>query len=141
MKVNEQYQKPSYEFYNTYPMVTRHVIIPNTYIETISHEDNLQSGLNVIKTTVLLRTYRPPSGFYKDKGYFGLENKANKNLNTYKIIENIANTAWRIVMTSGYIIDNSSYVGSGESTDDDVYYNVDYELLAAKTFLATVGLI
>ncbi len=140
MKIDESLKEPSYEYHFTYPFVSRHIIIPNTYVETISFEDTLDTGKNVLRCSIFLRTYTPPASFSRiGTNKYGLKDKSDKNINSYKLLQFSVNWIWRVLMASNLLIDNSSYVGSGESTDDDVYYNVNPESLAVTSLLALAG--
>lgn len=122
--------KPSYEYHRTFPFVSRHVIIPNVYIETISFEDRVVDGRNVVKASILCRTYRKPKVFTnyatsdKTSNFFG----ANPNTSTmmYSMLDWMMNAAWRYINSTGVVLDERSWkTGVDVAGQDDVYYNID----------------
>ncbi len=143
---NKEAEKPSYTHHNTIPFVSRHIIIPNCYIETLSFEEKLEFGKDIIGYSILLRTYRAPKGFEVfDSESLGLNYiapKGNKFLSMYKIIEFFANMAWRIIIARGYWIDEREWKTSGDPAgSDDVYYNMEGQSLISATILGVFGFI
>lgn len=141
---NKTIQKPSYTHHVTVPFVTRHIIIPNVYIETLSFEERLDLGKDVIGYSILLRTYRKPLGFevYSDSPTLSyISGKGNKSLSMFKIIEFFANMAWRFVNSQGIFIKEREWKIGGDSAEsDDVYYNIDAVNIASTVALGMVGL-
>lgn len=143
---NKTTEKPAYTHHNTVPFVSRHIIIPNCYIETLSFEEKLEFGKDVIGYTILLRTYRKPAGFEvfdsEAMGFTFIAPKGNKNLSVFKMIEFFANMAWRIVSSRGWFIDEREWkIGGDNAESDDVYYNIDTFSLASTTILGVIGLL
>jgi hypothetical protein len=141
---NKTIQKPAYTYHRTLPFVTRHVIIPNVYIETLSFEERLDLGKDVIGYSILLRTYRKPEGFevYSEGPTLSyLSAKGNQSLNMFKMIEFFANMAWRFINSQGIFIKEMEWkIGNDTAESDDVYYNIDASSIASTVALGMVGL-
>lgn len=142
---NQTTQKPAYTHHYTVPFVTRHVIIPNCYIETLSFEEKIEFGKDVIGYSILLRTYRKQQGFeiytHSPKSNY-LSPSGNKSLGTFKIIEFFANMAWRFINAEGLFISEREWkIGGDTAESDDVYYNVEIDHLASSVILGVVGII
>lgn len=142
--------KPSYEYHMTFPLVTRHIILTNVYIETLSFEDRIVDGLNVLKVSILLRTYTKPSTFmqyHKDETvHYGP--RVDKTIIMYKVLEFMANIAWRCANMEGIIIGESSLfneqsfkTGLDSSNSDDVYYDINSWDIAQTVALGIFGVI
>jgi len=134
-------EKPSYEFHRTFPFVSRHFIIPNCFIETISVEDKLPLK-DVLKYSILLRTYDKPkqvSWVEKEKGkrLYGIKNKST----SAKICEASLNAAWRVLNASGWLINETEWkIGSAMNEGVlDTYYDVDWSTIASVTYLNLMG--
>jgi len=144
-KYNATIEKPSYEHHMTFPFVTRHIIMPNCFIETLSFEEKVVFGKDVIGYTILLRTYRKPIGFDIYSVSSGLSlfaPKGNKFLNMYKILEFSANATWRYINANGIFIDEREWkVGMDGAGSDDVYYDVDPMSLASSVMLGVFGIL
>lgn len=143
-RYNRTLTKPSYEHHWTFPLVTNHIIIPNCFIETISFEEKLELGKDVIGYTILCRTYRKPLGFdiYTSNSEMNfLSPIGNKNLSMYKVIEFGANATRRFIQANGIFIDESQRkVGIEGAESDDVYYNIDTFDFAATVALGVMGI-
>lgn len=134
-------EKPSYEFHQTFPFVSRHFIIPNCWVETISIEDKLPLK-DVLKYTILLRTYDKPKEVTwiegkRGKALYGIKNK------TYsaKICEASLNAGWRILNSTGWLIDETEWkIGSALNEGVlDTYYDVDWSTFATVAYLSLMG--
>lgn len=124
---NPDLEKPSYEYHLTFPLVTRHIILPNVYIETLSVEDKIVGGKDVLYVSILLRTYRKPSSFIRyevniDNHIVGRTN--NSMLKMFETVEYGANIVWRLINSRGLIMDESSWKVTDKAKSDDIYYNV-----------------
>lgn len=142
---NQTTQKPAYTHHFTVPLVTRHIIIPNCYIETLSFEEKIEFGKDIIGYSILLRTYRKQQGFevytHSPKSSY-LSPSGNKSLGTFKIIEFFANMAWRFINAEGLFISEREWkIGGDTAGSDDVYYNVEIDHLASSVILGVVGII
>lgn len=143
---NKTTTKPSYEHHFTVPFVTRYVIIPNVYIETLSFEEKIEFGKDIIGYSILLRTYRKEVGFdvfHTDAPTLSfVAPKGNKDLNMYKAIEFFANFTWRFINANGIFIKEREWkIGGDEAGSDDVYYNIDTEALFTSVAMGVVGII
>lgn len=108
-------QNPAIKQYFTFPVVTRHAIIPNCYIETFSFEETLEGGKDIIKYDLMLRTYQGVRKIYKHGKQYGVEKS--------KLMDSVrfgANWAWRTLQqTYDYFnVDEKSWKVEN-------YYNVD----------------
>jgi len=134
-------QRPSYEYHQTFPFVSRHFIIPNCYIETILIEDKLPLK-DVLKYSILLRTYDKPKEVNWIKGDKGraLYGIKNKSLSA-KICEYSLNFGWRMLNTTGWLIDETEWkIGSAMNEGVlDTYYDVDWSTLASVAYLNLIG--
>lgn len=125
-------QRPSYEFHQTFPFVSRHFIIPNCYIETISIEDKLPLK-DVLKYSILLRTYDKPKDVLKyTKGETGkiLYGIAKKST-AAQICEASLNAGWGTLNATGWLIDETGWK-IGSATNEgvlDTYYDVDIMII------------
>jgi len=148
---NKITQKPAYTHHFTVPFVTRHIIIPNVYIETISFEEKVVLGKGVIGYSLLLRTYRKVEEFEvyshsPDMSF--LSPKVGKSTRNFKMIEFFANAAWRYANAEGIFIEKvflpteieERVIGGDGAESDDVYYNIDALPLANTTILGLIGL-
>jgi len=142
--INPKVQKPTEEFHYTFPFISRHVIIPNTYIETISFEERVESGRNVIKCTILLRTYVKTSKFLKHdvKDNLVISPLYNevKGLKMNQITEFSANIAWRLANATGFLFDNESWKVGDNIESDDVYYNINIANIASTVVMGAYGM-
>jgi len=165
ISANPKLQKPSYEFHHTFPFVSRHVIVSNCYIETLSFERSMEKGMEVLDVSILMRTFTKPSNVVQfnvsDEMAF-LGDNSDKSTNFYRIVEFFANSAWRLINSQGYIIDETEWKYAntrevvrdvnGEITRDpvtneiltkprdDVYYDVDAESVAITSILGIIGM-
>ena len=138
---NKTTEKPAYTHHYTVPFVSRHIIIPNTYIETLSFEEKVIFGKDVIGYSILLRTYRKPSGFdlYCDNEKEYVAPKGNSKM--YKIVEFAANMAWRLYNSQGLVIDEREWkIGGDKALSDDVYYDFNPLDLVDSVTLGMFGL-
>jgi len=138
-------QKPSYEFHRTFPFVSRHVIIPNIFIETFSFEDRIVDGKDVIRCSILCRTYRRPKVFRnyattdKATDFFGANPTTDSK--AYAILDLMINTAWRLRDNLGIAIDERSWkTGVDPANQDDVYYNIEAQDIAQSFSLGVWGI-
>jgi len=136
-------QKPSYEFHQTFPFVSRHFIIPHCYIETISIEDKLPLK-DVLKYTILLRTYDKPQEVSSSAGkggkvLYGLRNKTK----SAKVVEASLNAGWRTLNATGWLLNEHEWkIGSANKSGVlDTYYDVDWSTYATVTYLSLMGVI
>jgi len=134
-------ERPSYEYHRVFPFVSRHFIIPNCYIETISIEDKLPLK-DVLKYSILLRTYDKPKEINYVKGTKGklLYGIANKTASA-KICEASLNAGWRMLNSTGWIIDETEWkIGSATKEGVlDTYYDVDWSTIASVAYLSLMG--
>ncbi len=141
---NATLQKPAYTHHFTVPFVTRHIIIPNTYIETLSFEEIVVLGKGVIGYTILLRTYRKVRDFevYSHSTDLSfLSPKVDNSLKSFKLLEFFANFAWRFINAESILLDNREWkIGGDDAESDDVYYNIDAGDLASTAVLGLIGL-
>ncbi len=141
---NKTLQKPAYTHHFTVPFVTRHIIIPNTYIETLSFEEKVVFGKGVIGYTILLRTYRKVREFevYSHSPEMSfLSPKVNKSLASFKMLEFFANMAWRFINAESILLDNREWkIGGDDAESDDVYYNISASDLASTAVMGLIGL-
>ena len=139
---NTDLERPTYEFHQTFPFVSKHFIIPNCYIETISIEDKLPLK-DTLRYTILLRTYEKPTEVT------WLENKKtgsrisgfkNKTLSA-KICEYSLNAGWRMLNYFGWLIDDQEWkIGSAMQEGAlDTYYDVDWTSLSSVIYLNMIG--
>jgi hypothetical protein len=138
-------EKPSYEYHQTFPFITRHFIIPNCYIETISIENKLPKK-DVLQYSILLRTYAKPKGAVK---WMSTDKKAKKNsvygfvkkTQTQEICDLSLSTAWRALMTYGWIINENEWkIGSASNPNAlDTYYDVDWTTVCSAAYLNLMG--
>jgi len=142
---NQTTEKPAYTHHFTVPFVTRHIIIPNCYIETLSFEEKIEFGKDIIGYTILLRTYRKQIGFevytHSPTSTY-ISPIVNKSLYAFKMIEFFANMAWRFINAEGLFISEREWkIGGDNAQSDDVYYNVEIDHLASSVVLGLVGII
>ena len=136
MKLNMEKQKPSAENRRTFPFVSRHVIIPNVYIETLSFEERVDNGIDVIGYDILLRTFKKQTVAKTwntdDPNTKFASTKYSESLFFHKMFEYSINSIWRIIQTENYVL-NTGYwkVGTtkkgivGKPQARDVYYNIE----------------
>ncbi|KKM93239.1 hypothetical protein LCGC14_1210360 [marine sediment metagenome] len=136
-------QRPSYEYHRTFPFVSKHFIIPNCYIETISIEDKLPLK-DVIKYTILLRTYKKPIDVIRyvkqadeNISIFGFPKKTIAS----EICQYSLTTAWRLFNANGWIADELEWrIGSAKKPGVlDTYYDVDATSIATVAYLSLMG--
>ncbi len=134
-------QKPSYEFHQTFPFVSRHFIIPNCYIETILIEDKLPLK-DVLKYSILLRTYEKPKQVNwvqgkQNKRLYGIPSKTL----SAKVCEYSLNLGWRMLNATGWLIDETEWkIGSAMKEGVlDTYYDVDWSTIASVAYLNLMG--
>jgi hypothetical protein len=135
LTVNTDKVKPSVEQHNTFPFVSRHVIIPNCYIETLSFEERIENGISVINYDILLRTFNKQKSFKvwnsDDDNTKYVATIYNENLRFHKMFEYGINAVWRYLQSEHFVV-NTGYWKVGVTTSTygsplakDVYYNVD----------------
>ena len=134
-------ERPSYEFHQTFPFVSRHFIIPNCYIETISIEDKLPLK-DVLKYSILLRTYDKPKQVdwvqgKENKRLYGIPSKTL----SAKVCEASLNAGWRMLNATGWLIDETDWkIGSATKEGVlDTYYDVDWSTYATIGYLTLMG--
>ena len=138
-------KKPSYEFHRTFPLVSRHVIIPNIYIETLGFEDRIVDGKDVISCSILCRTYRKPRVFKmysKDKSSSFFTSSPNTNTKLYAMLEWSMNTVWRYINSLGIVFDERTWKTGVDATgQDDIYYNIKPQDVAMSFMLGAFGVL
>ncbi len=134
-------EKPSYEFHQTFSFVSRHFIIPNCYIETISIEDKLPLK-DVLRYTILLRTYDKPKQVNwaqgkKETRLYGIQSKTL----SAKVCEASLNAGWRVLNSTGWLLDETDWkIGSATKEGVlDTYYDVDLSTYATISYLTLMG--
>lgn len=148
-KIEEDLSDKTYEYHATFPIVTRHFIIPNCYIETFSFEEKLPLK-DTLQYTILLRTYEHHDTFalYQNMdennkltgtGYIGLNPNKTSMQGT---IEFATNILWRTLGASGIWVENNEWkLGDARSPGElDTYYNVGYESIASALLMGVSGL-
>ncbi len=142
---NATTELPSYTHHVTFPLVTRHIVIPNVYIETMSFEEKVVFGKDIIGYSLLLRTYRKPTGFemYSQSPTMNfLAPKGDKFLSMYKVVEFFANMAWRFINSNGIFIQEREWkIGGDTAQSDDVYYNINAGDVATSAVLGLIGVL
>jgi len=138
-------QRPSYEYHRTFPFVSKHFIIPNCYIETISIEDKLPLK-DTLKYTILLRTYKKPIGVIR------YVKPSDENISTFgfpkktiasEVCQYSLTTAWRLFNAYGWIADEMEWrIGSAKKSGVlDTYYDIDPTSIATVAYLSLMGAI
>ena len=138
VKFNVEKSKPTAEVHSTFPFVSRHVIIPNVYIETLSFEEKIEDGINVIRYDILLRTFNKKKAFKT----WNTDNpdikyaitQYDENLTFHKMFELSINWIWRTIQAEKFIINTGSWkvgvtsavssAGFANTKARDVYYNI-----------------
>jgi len=140
---NTDLERPTYEFHQTFPLVSRHFIIPNCFIETISIEDKLPLK-DTLKYSVLIRTYEKPTEVTwmpdPKKGANNVYGFKNKTMMA-KVCEYSLNAGWRLLNYSGWMIDGQEWKirSAMEEGALDTYYDVDWSSLASVVYLNLIG--
>lgn len=127
---SEIMEQPSYESHQTFPLVTRHEIIPNCYIETFSYEENIENKKNVIKYDLFLRTYDKPTKFFQYGSAFGLGNSSKLKQVLYFFI-NVGYRTFKYFQER-YSIDNKSWKTKN-------YYEVDAADVGTSLLMSAVA--
>jgi len=148
-KIEEDLVDKTYEYHATFPIVTRHFIIPNCYIETFSFEEKLPLK-DTLQYTILLRTYEHHDSFslYQNMdednkltgtGYYGLNPNKTSLQSTLEFGTNIL---WRSLGASGMWVENNEWkLGDARSPGKlDTYYNVGYESIASALLMGVSGI-
>jgi len=137
---NTDLEKPSYEFHQTFPFISRHFILPHCYIETISIEDKLPFK-DTLRYSILLRTYEKP----KETAKFVLDSKtmygtAKKTISA-EICDYSLNSSWRMINASGWLLDETEWkIGSAKKSGVlDTYYDIDWTTMATVSYLSLMG--
>jgi len=137
-------QVPSYQYHRTFPLITKNIILPNVYLETVSFEDRIQDGMDVIRCSLMLRTYRKPETIITsqvgDNYWAGFEPK--KGLRMYDVAEFTANTAYRVFMSTNPFLIEREWKSKGsmfDSRSSDVYFDVNPLDIASTIGLAIAG--
>jgi len=146
--LNENLQEMSYEFHATFPVVTRHFIIPNCYIETFSFEEKLPLK-DTLQYSILLRTYEHHDSYdlYQkttNKGkvvgpaYIGT---SPGKTTAQRLSEFAINIAWRWLGAKGIWVEGHEWkLGDAKKAGElDTYYNVGFESIASAMFLGLAG--
>jgi len=142
--INPLMEKPSYVYHNTFPFVSKHVIIPNAYIETISFEEKVVFGKDVIAYSILMRTYTKPTSFVlydhsESSWFYGM--METKQTKTLRMIEFFVNAARRFVQSQNVIFNEQEWkIKYNQAGMDDVYYEIDGLDLAISVVLGVIGL-
>lgn len=138
-------QKASHVEYKTVPFISKNVIIPNVYIETVSFEDRIVDGRNILKYSILCRTYEKPQQiqiFEHSRGNSDLRFIAQKD--TWKSKFNMItvytmNLIRRTVQSLGLFINEREWKGRMYQ-DESTYYDVDAADMAITTTLGAAGI-
>ena len=145
-KFNSSESKPSYEFHKTFPIVTRHIIIPNCYIETLSFEEKVINGKDCVNYSILLRTYTKVKTWdiFEKQGKSGTTSFIGPHLSTMtnmgRMLEPVINMIWRGINASGLIIKEREWKLEGETDQGlDVTYDISAEAIAITTILSLSG--
>lgn len=143
---NKRTERPTYEFHKTFPFVSRHIIVPNTYIETLSFEERLVDGKDAIKYSLLLRTYRKPSGFdfytTQTSDYGFIMPKGNKFLSTYRVVEYGINFIVRLVQSLNITLGEQEWkIKHDTAGNNEVSYDLDAVDIASTTLMGLVGMV
>lgn len=145
-KFNSNESKPSYEFHHTFPIVTRHIIIPNCYIETLSFEERVINGKDTINYSILLRTYTKVKSWdiFEKQGKDGTTSYIGPHLsnmtNMGRMLEPVINMIWRGINASGIIIKEREWKLEGETDQGlDVTYDISAEAIAMTTIFSIAG--
>ena len=148
IKVNTERAKPSSETHKTFPFVSRHVIIPNVYIETLSFEEKIEDGINVIRYDILLRTYNKQKVFKvwntDDPNTKYAVTNYDENLFFHKMFEYGINALWRFIQAEQFVVNTGSWkVGVtttfGNPQARDVYYNIGVEDVIGTFAMGAMG--
>ena len=125
-------EKPSYIKHITFPVVTSHEIVTNCYIETLSFEEKIDSGRDVITYDLLMRTYEEPEEFMADlaKGLY----KANSRTKSEHVIRFFINAVWRLAKYA-----KESFNLETNHWKYDNYYNVDAADMGTAFAMALAG--
>jgi len=152
LKVDTEMANAGVEAHNTFPFVSRHVIIPNCYIETLSFEERIENGIDVINYDVLLRTFAKQKSFKvwnsDDPNIKYVSTVYNEKLHFHKMFEYGINAIWRHIQAESLSI-NSAYwkVGVtkagmvGNAQARDVYYNLDAFDVAGTFAMGAMGFV
>lgn len=148
-KIEESLANKTYEYHATFPIVTRHFIIPNCYIETFSFEEKLPLK-DTLQYTILLRTYEHHDSFsfYQDMddedkltgtAYYGLNPNKTSMQGT---IEFVTNILWRTLGATGMWVENNEWkLGDAKSPRKlDTYYNIGFESIASALLMGVSGI-
>ncbi|MHA1408716.1 MAG: hypothetical protein ACTSQY_00110 [Candidatus Odinarchaeia archaeon] len=142
--INPLMEKPSYVYHNTFPFVSKHVIIPNVYIETISFEEKVVFGKDVIAYSILMRTYTKPTSFvlYKrsdTSAFYGMLD--SRKTKTLRMVEFFVNAARRFAQSQNVLLNEREWkIKYNQAGMDDVYYEIDALDLASSVVLGIIGL-
>lgn len=148
---NPSVQKPSIEKHKTFPFVSRHVIIPNCYIETISFEDKVVNGMDVVQYSLMLRTYDKQDEFQiydvEDRNLVFAAPKQSNYLNYHRMFEYVVNFIYRTINQNKYVYDSGNWkVGvtkaglKGKPQTKDLYYNVELDNIIGTFAMGIIGL-
>lgn len=151
LKVDTEMANAGVEAHNTFPFVSRHVIIPNCYIETLSFEERIENGIDVINYDVLLRTFAKQKKFNvwnsDDPNIKYVSTVYNEKLQFHKMFEYGINAIWRHIQAEALSI-NSAYWKVGVTTSTygspqarDVYYNLDALDVAGTFAMGAMGFV
>lgn len=151
LQFNTERAKPSVESHNTFPFVSRHVIIPNCYIETLSFEERIENGMSVVSYDILLRTFSKQKSFKvwnsDDPNIKYVATVYNEKLTFHKMFEYGINAIWRYIQSEHFVI-NTGYWKVGITTPTygnpqarDVYYNLDAFDVAGTFAMGAMGLV
>lgn len=143
-KIDSDVKKASHEFHNTFPLITNNVIIPNVYLETVSFEENVNFGKDVLRCSLMFRTYRKPRQFFEGKIESSLYGYTNNNdTKMYEVIEFSANLAYRFAKAMNALIVSNNWTIRPKSIfdqeNDDVYYNIGIEDIASTVVMSLAG--
>lgn len=161
---NSKQEEPQYEWHRTFAFVTPTIIIPNTYIETFSFEDTIESGKDAIQWTIVLRTYTKPDdwNFFKlvgdDRVYASpdtefdytqnLEEQAASgaktpfgNISMMRVFDFSLNVAWRMFQSTGIMFPQQEWKVKTLHKARSYYYNIDAEDVITTVVLGLYGLL
>lgn len=146
-KIEEDLSNKTYMYHNVFPIVTRHFIIPNCYIETFSFEHKLPLR-DTLQYSILLRTYEHHDSFslYQNMedgklagtAYLGLEPNKTSMRGTLEFMTNII---WRFLGASGWWVGDQEWkLGDAKKSGElDTYYNVGFESIASAMIMSISG--
>jgi hypothetical protein len=151
-QVNFKRGNPSSYTYRTFPFVSRHVIVPNCFIETVSFESKIEDGIDTVRYAILMRTYEKAEKFkvYKtdDPNIFYAMNNPRIDLAFSRILEFGINVIWRTIQQNFLVANTGSWKVSiskpgieGNSLTKDTYYNIDVSDVVGTFAMGAMGIV